>query len=259
MNKNIFTGRFSWGDSFVHKTKPFIKLILSLIIAIILISYDSFYSTTLIFTLILFISFSSGLRKKEYFLALKFSRIFIWFALFSSFMKYSHDYYFKWLFITISSENLIYALLISFKIYSIILLSTAISTTTSITDFIKGFRGFKLNNFIMICLLALNFIPIIFEEADKIFKAQAARGVSTKDKKIMKRLNNFILIIPPLFLSTLRRSETTSLALYSKCYGMPLPRKNIPKFSFSKYDIIFTIPFIVVVVVIFCINYFNYI
>ena len=67
-------------------------------------------------------------------------------------------------------------------------------------------------------MIALRFIPTLLEEAERIMKAQAARGADFESGNIFKRAKNMIPILIPLFISAFRRADELAMAMESRCY-----------------------------------------
>jgi energy-coupling factor transport system permease protein len=70
----------------------------------------------------------------------------------------------------------------------------------------------------MIISLALRFIPILTEEAEKIKKAQKSRGTDLDSGNLLKRTKNLIPILIPLFVSAIRRAMDLAAAMEARCY-----------------------------------------
>ena len=82
-------------------------------------------------------------------------------------------------------------------------------------------------------MIALRFIPTLIEEADKIMKAQMARGADFESGNLIKRAKNMIPILVPLFVSAFRRADELAMAMESRCYhgGEGRTRMNVLKFG----------------------------
>ena len=85
----------------------------------------------------------------------------------------------------------------------------------------------------MMMTIALRFIPTLIEEADKIMKAQMARGADFESGNLIKRARNMIPILVPLFVSAFRRADELAMAMESRCYhgGEGRTRMNVLKFG----------------------------
>ena len=92
---------------------------------------------------------------------------------------------------------------------------------------------FPAHELAMMMTIALRFIPTLIEEADKIMKAQMARGADFESGNLIKRAKNMIPILVPLFVSAFRRADELAMAMESRCYhgGEGRTRMNVLKFG----------------------------
>lgn len=85
----------------------------------------------------------------------------------------------------------------------------------------------------MMMTIALRFIPTLIEEADKIMKAQMARGADFESGNIFIRAKNMIPLLVPLFISAFRRADELAMAMEARCYrgGEGRTRLNVLKYG----------------------------
>ena len=70
----------------------------------------------------------------------------------------------------------------------------------------------------MMFSIALRFIPITSEEAEKVMVAQSARGAVFNKGGIIKRARAWIPVIIPLFVGLFRRADELASAMETRCY-----------------------------------------
>ena len=70
----------------------------------------------------------------------------------------------------------------------------------------------------MMMSLALRFIPILLEEANRIIRAQSARGADFEEGKLIERLKGMVSILVPLLVSATKRAYDLALAMEARCY-----------------------------------------
>ncbi|MFA6845500.1 MAG: energy-coupling factor transporter transmembrane component T [Sphaerochaetaceae bacterium] len=70
----------------------------------------------------------------------------------------------------------------------------------------------------MIVSVAIQFIPILGEEAQMIRKAQIARGARFESKNLLERATSLFPLVIPLFLAAFRRADELSLAMEARGY-----------------------------------------
>jgi energy-coupling factor transport system permease protein len=106
-------------------------------------------------------------------------------------------------------------------------LTTILTTTTKPLDLTYGLESlmsplkrfkFPAHEIAMTISIALRFIPTLLEEADKIIKAQASRGVDLQEGKLKEKITALISLIIPLFISAFQRSEELANAMEARGY-----------------------------------------
>ncbi|GCE12990.1 energy-coupling factor transporter transmembrane component T family protein [Tengunoibacter tsumagoiensis] len=74
------------------------------------------------------------------------------------------------------------------------------------------------DDFALMALLALRFIPTLFEEAEQLIKAQSARGADITEGSLFERMRCLAMFFVPLIHGTLRRASELSVALEARGY-----------------------------------------
>ena len=82
---------------------------------------------------------------------------------------------------------------------------------------LQRFR-FPAHEIAMMTSIALRFVPVLLEEADKIMKAQSSRGAQYDTGGAIKKAKGFVSILVPLFISALRRADELAQAMEARCY-----------------------------------------
>ncbi|MBQ8973245.1 MAG: energy-coupling factor transporter transmembrane protein EcfT, partial [Clostridia bacterium] len=70
----------------------------------------------------------------------------------------------------------------------------------------------------MMMSIALRFIPTLMDEANKIMKAQMARGADFESGNLLQRAKAMVPLLVPLFVGAFRRAEDLALAMEARCY-----------------------------------------
>ena len=113
-------------------------------------------------------------------------------------------------------EGIIRTLYIIVRLMLMIMLTTILTASTKPLELtfalewiLSPFKLVKLPVHIiaMTLSLTLRFIPTLIEEANKIMRAQASRGVDFKEGKLKEKFRAIISLIIPLFVSCFIRSE----------------------------------------------------
>ena len=79
-------------------------------------------------------------------------------------------------------------------------------------------------------------MPTLIEEADKIMKAQQARGADFTEGSILERVKGFVPVLVPLFISAFRRADDLALAMEARCYRGGVGRTQMKALRTSAID-----------------------
>ncbi|NLE20797.1 MAG: energy-coupling factor transporter transmembrane protein EcfT, partial [Clostridiales bacterium] len=122
---------------------------------------------------------------------------------------------------------------------SILTLTTAPVTLTDglerLASPLKVFK-FPAHEMAMMMTIALRFIPTLVEEADKIMKAQTARGADFESGNLVKRAKAMIPLLVPLFVSAFRRAGDLAMAMEARCYRGGEGRTRLHVLKFRRRD-----------------------
>lgn len=105
-------------------------------------------------------------------------------------------------------------------IAALLMLTTApLDVSDGIERLLKPLERFGLpaHDLAMMMVIALRFIPTLVEEADRLQKAQLARGADFTGNPI-RRVRRMTALLVPLMLSAFRRAEELAVAMESRCY-----------------------------------------
>ena len=92
----------------------------------------------------------------------------------------------------------------------------------------------------MIISIALRFIPTLLDEANRIMKAQASRGVDFKYGKLRDKTKAFLVLIIPLFVASFSKANDLSDAMTSRWYE-PYAKRSQYRQLYIKWQDILTI------------------
>lgn len=123
--------------------------------------------------------------------------------------------------------------------------SLLLTMTTSPVALIEGLtmlmtplRWLRLpvDDFALMTLIALRFIPTLIEEAEQLIKAQRARGASFSTGSLRVRAQSMLALFVPFMRSTLRRASELSIALDARGYQVEGQQTRLYEKSFASRD-----------------------
>jgi len=122
-------------------------------------------------------------------------------------------------------------------------LLTLTTTPNHLTDGLERSLGFlkkikvPVHEISMMMSIALRFIPILVEEADKIMKAQTARGADFETGGLVKKAKAMVPLLVPLFISAFRRASDLAMAMEARCYHGGDGRTKMKPLRYHRRDL----------------------
>lgn len=227
MANNISLGQYIPGQSVVHRLDPRVKIICVFLYMIGIFFVESFMLYIPFFILLMATIAIAGISFK---IILKSVRPLIFVIIFTAILNIlitPGEVLFQiWKF-SVSKEGLIRAAFMSIRIVLLVLGTSILTLTTSAIALTDGLEGvmkpltiikFPAHELSMMISIALRFVPTLFEEADKIRKAQMARGADFESGNVFKKAKSMIPLLVPLFLNSFKRADDLSVAMVSRCY-----------------------------------------
>lgn len=255
MLRDITIGRYINTTSLLHRADARTKIIAALIYSAAAAACGSLYSIAAItiFTVaaitVSHIPFSRCIK------GLKPLRWFILFAIIINLFTADGNILWKWRVLHITDSGILTAAVTAMKLILFVIGTSLLTLTTrpiALTDGLAllmsplKYLHIPTDDIAMIISITLRFIPSVADEADKIMKAQRARGADFESVGIRSRLHAIIPVTIPLLISVFKKSDELSLAMDIRCYGKGT-RRPYKKSKFSAADLT-----IAVSVIVFC-------
>lgn len=131
-------------------------------------------------------------------------------------------------------------LVIMISITTILTVSTKpMDLTMAIEDLLGPLKVIKVpaHEIAMIISIALRFIPTLIDEANRIMKAQASRGVDFDEGSLKEKISSILALIIPLFASSFQRAEELADAMEARGYVPGEERTRYRVFKINSQDI----------------------
>lgn len=248
MLKDITIGQYIARDSIIHALDARIKIIITAILIFALFTIDTFNGFGFFIAFVLVVILLSKISLKKVLNGLKPILILVLFTLFIHiFLTNGGQTLWSWKFISIESEGVYTGFFMVSRILILILFTSLLTLTTSPLQLTDGIEyiltplkrfGVPASELSMMMTIALRFIPTLLEEADKIMKAQQARGADFESGNLIQRAKSLIPLLVPLFISAFRRADDLALAMESRCYRGGEGRTRLHELEFRYYDFV---------------------
>lgn len=242
---DITLGQYVATGSLVHRLDPRTKFfsVFILMLTVLISRSFAFY-----FALTVFIGVVILLSRLPVSFVLKNLRPFLWLMLLTlclhMFFTREGAALFSIGSVYVTSEGLARGFFFSYRLAVLIVAATLLTLTTSPMELVDGiermlkpFRriGLPAHELAMMMAIALRFIPTLIDEADRLRKAQLARGASFSGGLIRKAKSLLPLLIP-LFVSAFRRADQLAVAMESRCYRGGEGRTSFKELRLAKND-----------------------
>lgn len=262
---NTVAGKYVPGNSIIHKLDPRIKLAINIILIVLVFMVKSFVMQAVLAAPVILAYLLSGLKKKKIITILIpviFIGVFI-FLINLFVIKYDAanigHLYGKWWKFALTDLALYRTLLIMCRIYIMILATTILTATTRPTALTRSIEDLLMplkllfvpvHIIAMIISIALRFIPTLLEEAQRIMKAQASRGVDFKNGNIKSKTKATITLIVPLFVTAFAKAEDLGNAMETRGYDPYEKRTRYRSYPIKVLDVLVSLIMIGVIVAI---------
>jgi len=236
--QDITLGQYMPGDSFLHRLDPrtkFLSLILLMIAAFLIRTMAALVSLWAVFFLGLILS------RLSWAYVFRGVRSFLWLFLFTAAVHFFFTPgpslpFFPLGFIDVTWPGLAKGGFVAAQLLLALLFSSVMTLTTpplqlalGLEKLISPLKRFHVpvEDFSLMTMLAIKFIPIFLGEANRIIKAQSARGVDFESGNFFRRAKNLLPILVPLFHSVFRRADDLVVALLARGYASGAKRTHL--------------------------------
>jgi energy-coupling factor transport system permease protein len=130
------------------------------------------------------------------------------------------------LFWRVSRESLAFGVATFLKLGTMMVAGLVLLATTRVEELFVGLVKLRLPFAGAFAFaLALRWVPEVFATAQRVKEAQEARGLVWEEGGLLTRLKRHLPLLAPIFLLTLRRSQTMAWALETRGFQM-LPQRT---------------------------------
>lgn len=254
--RDITLGQYFPSNSIIHRLDPRIKILLLVLYIVLIFCTFTYLSLLLIFISTLIIIYLSKVPVRLYFKSLKVIIIIVLITSILNLFYGTGEALFEFGFIKITMNGINNAIFVTFRIVSLILISSCLTFTTMPTDLtdalerlLKPLTVFhiKVHEIAMMMTIALRFVPTLLEETDKIMSAQKARGADMESGSFTRRIKALIPVLVPLFVSAFRKAYDLAMAMECRCYTGGSGRTRMKQLHLKKSDFVAIAVFILII------------
>jgi energy-coupling factor transport system permease protein len=156
----------------------------------------------------------------------------------------------------ITYQNIEYALSLTVRFLVLITSFSIFFLTTSPDKLSLALEKAKIPfEFNFAFITAIRFVPVLADEAQSIMDAQRSRGLELDKGSFITRIRNYIPILLPLIINSIRRSLELAEAMESRAFGASKERTNLYDLKLAGKDIFLLIVSLAMLTLAFYIRY----
>lgn len=247
MLSSVVLGRFFPGQSLVHRLDPRLKIAVLAVFIVLVFSARNYLALVCLLAALLCTIRLSGVPLRLY---IKSTKMVLFVAVLTSILNLFWAQGVTLLTLgplKITDQGLNNSIFVSVRLFLLIIGSSMLTFTTSPTTLALAIeslmRPLKIlridpHEFAMMMTIALRFVPLLLEQADKIIDAQKSRGARFDEGNIFRRLKAMIPVLVPLFVLSLRSAEDLAMAMECRCYRGGEGRTSLQVLKLSRVDFV---------------------
>lgn len=245
MSERITIGQYLTGDSFLHRLDPRVKIFLTIVFMVCIFLVSSYWGYAVFLGFVLLCMIMGEVPPKQLFKGLRPIFLILLFTFAINLLTTPGELLFEVWVLRVTQEGLHKAVFIAIRIVLLVLGTSLLTLTTSPLSLTDGMEAlmkpltlvrFPAHELAMMISIALRFIPTLFDESDKIMRAQKARGADFESGNLFQRARAMIPLMVPLFLNAFRRAEELGTAMEARCYRGGAGRTRLNPLRMARAD-----------------------
>ncbi len=245
---DITLGQYYPADSFIHRLDPRLKILSLALLMLLTYNFSGLAAVLMHTSALIGCVLISGIPLRVFGSGLKvFFFLFIFTAILHLFFTPGNTVFrlpgpvpLK-----ITQEGVIRGSLVSWRLLMVISLSSLLTFTTTPLRITRGLESllsplarfrFPVQDFSLMMMMAIRFIPVLTSETDRVWKAQRSRGADLGRGSIRNRARTLLSVILPVFTGLFRRADDLATALEARGYVPGRPRTSMYPLDWGKED-----------------------
>ncbi|MDP2871941.1 MAG: energy-coupling factor transporter transmembrane component T [Bacillota bacterium] len=245
MLRTVAIGQYVVGNSLLHRLDPRSKILAVLFLMVTLFVAKGWLAYLVLAGLVVLAYLLAGISPRYMWRALRPVLFILFFTVTINLLWTRGEVVWRFWRLAVTREGLHMAATMSTRLILLVTSAALLTLTTSpiaLTDGLEhllapGKRiGIPSHELALMLTIALRFIPTLVDEADKIMKAQMARGADFAHGGLVQRARSLLPLLVPLFVSSFRRADELATAMEARCYRGGEGRTRLRELRYSVLD-----------------------
>ena len=243
----VTVGQYFPGDSPLHRLDPRTKILAVLMVSVAIFLPKAWLGYGVMAALVMLCVLLAQVPVKFILRGLKPILIFLGISVvFNAFLTPGEPVFYvgTW---DVTREGLVLSATAASRLIMLVIVASLLTLTTPPIRLTDGFErllrplaplGVPAHELALMLTIALRFIPTLADEADRIMRAQAARGADFQSGNAMARVRALVPVMVPLFVAAFRRADELATAMEARGYRGGHGRTKMKELSFSARDLL---------------------
>ncbi len=261
MIRDITLGQYYQADSVIHRLDPRVKIVSVVVYIIVLFLVKDFIGYAFVVAAVAAVTAASKVPFRFIVRGMKPIAVILVLTFIINLFMYPGTVIVSLGPLTITEQGAYQAVFMVVRLLLLIFGTSLLTYTTKPMQLTDGFEAllnplgkfrFPAHEVAMMMSIALRFIPMLVQEADKIMKAQQARGADFETGNLVQRMKSLIPLLIPLFIGAFRIAQDLAMAMEARCYRGGKERTRLHVMKCGKNDaaaVVLMILFVAVIVV----------
>jgi len=245
--RTVVIGQYVVGDSPVHRLDPRTKIMGVLVFMAVLFAADrtSVPSYLILAAVALGGYRLAGISFRYMVRSIKPVLVILFFTVVINLFWYRGEVVFRIWRLAVTREGIAMAGAMGVRLLLLVTTAALLTLTTppiALTDGLERLLspwkriGVPAHELALMLTIALRFIPTLIDEADRIMKAQMARGADFTTGGLVQRAKSLLPLLVPLFVSSFRRADELATAMEARCYRGGEGRTRLRELRYAGLD-----------------------
>ena len=234
--------RFTRGNTVIHNLDPRVKFLMTVVFFAISVMYMHLIPLFLVFIIQIPLVLKAKVFQ-EWFKSIKGAAFISGFIFVTNLVSF---YYFRG---ALTWDLVEYSLTLTMRFIVLVTSFSVFFITTSPDKLSLALEKARIPyEFNFAFITAIRFVPVLADEAQTIMDAQRSRGLELDKGNFITRIRNYIPILLPLIINSIRRSLELAEAMESRAFGATDDRTNLYSLSMNRTDMVFMVAVLILMI-----------
>jgi len=152
-----------------------------------------------------------------------------------------------WRGIRLTAEGLVVGATQIYRLCLLVVISSLLTYTTSPSELTHGLEallhplarlGLPVREAAMVLSISLRFVPTLFDQVERLIKAQRSRGAALRSGPPWRRIRSWVPVFVPIFVAAFRRADELAIAMDARGFRSAQQRTHLRRLQLAWRDLL---------------------